>query len=116
MSGPGRCLPRSFDTRLGIRRYLFQQVAAVNQILKNPPTISKICEKDGIIEAENLTKELVGRENGLLSFFKYISDIMPYKERWTWLDGFLTIRGDEKYLVLLAEKCGFSVHSHQKTS
>jgi hypothetical protein len=91
--------------------YLFQAVMSLDQAPKEP--IRYICAKNDSIKAENSRDEIGGQvdeENGLLSFFTYISEALSGEKPWDELTWCRTIRGDGKFLVLLAER-GYAVLS-----
>lgn len=96
--------------------YLFQDVIACDQISRKPAAIRCICGDNGSIEAaidKDLTMDLIGQKNGLLSFFTYMSETLLDKDPWTNLGWHRTVRGDEKFLVLLAER-GYAVLCYDK--
>ena len=88
------------------RQFLFQTVIEFDQVSTDPPSIRYI---DGIgdsskaVTCNNSVVDERGQAHGLLSYFIYESETQPGREPWDWVSWSRAVRGDGRFLVLLAE-------------
>lgn len=88
------------------RQFLFQTVIEFDQVSTDPPSIRYI---DGIgdsskaVTCNNSVVDERGQAHGLLSYFIFESETQPGREPWDWVSWSRAVRGDGRFLVLLAE-------------
>jgi hypothetical protein len=91
------------------RRFLFQTVVAHDRVSLEPPAINYIdaFERDKRVSSEDSLSHEQDRMDGLLSYFVYdLGNPTPYRsqEHYGAIPWCRLIRGDNEYLVLLAEQ------------
>jgi hypothetical protein len=89
------------------RQYLLQTVMALDQVSGDPPAVRYTDGINDSPEAVTCNDSIVdeqGRADGLLSYFTYTLETRPDRELWDWVSWSRTVRGDGRFLILLAER------------